>query len=108
MRMNEIKNDKCEWCGKTYPPDAKERYYQVQVFDLNHKICGDCFDHLKKGEINSPTKIKLTDYVKNGFGRANNKIGANQGAGRINNPTGKSNVSRDTNGRFITKKNKEV
>jgi len=38
--------DICEWCGKNYPKAVKERYYKVNVFDKDHVICGDCYDHL--------------------------------------------------------------
>ena len=40
--------DICDWCGETNPRSIKERYYQVQVFGAWHKICGDCYDHLKE------------------------------------------------------------
>lgn len=32
--------------------------------------------------------MKLTDYLKRGYGRTNNKHGKNQGVGVINNPKG--------------------
>ena len=32
--------------------------------------------------------MKLTEYIKRGYGRTNNVYGVNQGAGVINNPKG--------------------
>jgi hypothetical protein len=99
------KNDKCEWCDKTYPPAANELYYKSEVFGIEHVICGDCFDKLKEGVS---VRLKLVEYVKRGHGRTNNHRGINQGRGTINNPTGKSNVTRDGQGRFISKGNCDV
>jgi hypothetical protein len=42
--------------------------------------------------------MKLTEYIKKGYGRTNNSCGKNQGSGVINNPTGKKNcgIARGT------------
>jgi hypothetical protein len=47
-KYSDVIYDECEWCGQTYPVQVKERYFSVGVFDKTHKICGDCYDHLKE------------------------------------------------------------
>lgn len=37
----------CEWCAKRHPKGF-DLYYTIVVYDSEHKICGDCFKHLKK------------------------------------------------------------
>lgn len=39
--------DICEWCNMNYPKGSWV-YYELIVFNKHHKICSDCYDHLKK------------------------------------------------------------
>ena len=40
-------SDICEWCGMEYLKDCWD-YYTIKVFSKEHKICSDCYEHLKK------------------------------------------------------------
>lgn len=45
MEMSFKMIDKCEWCGMAYPRGGWQ-YYEIIVFDISHKICGDCYGRL--------------------------------------------------------------
>ncbi len=41
-----IEGNTCEWCDMSYPKGSWD-YYEVEVFKKKHKICSDCYNHLK-------------------------------------------------------------
>ena len=45
--MEEKENNHCEWCGKHWPKGFYP-YYEINVFQQDHEICGDCYKRLKK------------------------------------------------------------